>query len=222
MPFNDFKSTIKEVINEEDIVEISISTRPDCINEKYLEFLSRVKNTYNIDITIELGLQSANYNSLIKVNRGHTLAEYIDASLKIKRYDLRNCTHLILNLPWDSDIDVVESAKVVSALGVDGVKLHALYIMDNTSLGQMYKEGQFEIISKEDYIKRVILFLEYLDPQIIVQRVIGRAPEEHALFVNWDESWWKIRDEIVATMERENTKQGNKFDYLDGKGIKRF
>lgn len=221
MAFEDFKSSIKEAIIE-DIVGISISTRPDCINDQYLEFLKEIKETYNLEITIELGLQTVNYKSLEKINRGHGLAEYIDAVLRIKKYGLRNCTHLILNLPWDEEIDAIENAKVVSALGVDEIKLHALYIVDGTKLGELYKSGEISLISSEEYKERVITFLEYLDPNIAVQRIIGRAPEENLLFVNWNQSWWKIRDEIVEAMESKGSTQGIKFDYLNGKGLKSF
>lgn len=221
LPFEDFKSAIGDTL-EEDIVGISISTRPDCISDKHLEYLSLIKEKHNLDITIELGLQSVNYHSLIKINRGHTLGEYIDTAIKLKKYGLRNCTHLILNLPWDNDIDVIENAKIVSALGVDEIKLHALYIVEGTVLGELYKRGEISLISKDEYIERVITFLEYLDPDIIIQRIIGRAPEENLLFVNWNESWWKIRDEIVAIMEERNTRQGIKFDYLNGKALKNF
>lgn len=219
MPFNDFKNSIEQALIE-DIVGISISTRPDCINDKYMSYLSELKNQYNLEITVELGLQTANYHSLKKINRGHGLAEYIDASLKLKKYNLRNCTHLILNLPWDNEIDVIENAKIVSSLGVEDIKLHALYILEETALGREYALGNIKLISKEEYMERVIIFLEYLDPSIIIQRIIGRAPEENSLFVNWNESWWKIRDDIVALMESRKTTQGIKFDYLDGKGIK--
>lgn len=221
LPFNNFKECIEEALID-DIVGISISTRPDCINDKYLDYLSKIKDKYNIDITIELGLQTVNYLTLKKINRGHTLGEYIDASIRIKKYNLRNCTHIILNLPWDNSVDVVENAKILSALGIEEIKLHALYIVDGTSLGDLYKRGEISLISKEEYIERVILFLEHLDPNIVVQRVIGRAPEENLLFVNWNESWWKIRDEIVSIMESRNTTQGSKFNYLNGKGIKKF
>lgn len=221
MPIDYFKSVINETL-EEDIVGISISTRPDCISDEHLEYLSFIKEKYNKEITLEVGLQTVNYHSLIKINRGHTLGEYIDAALKLKKYGLRNCTHLILNLPWDDEIDVIENAKIISALGVEEVKLHALYIVDKTVLGEMYKRGEISLISKDEYVERVITFLEYLDPKIIVQRVIGRAPEENLLFVNWNESWWKIRDEIVSIMEQKNTKQGAKFDYFSGKALKRF
>ena len=221
MALDNFKSFIKEAIME-DIVAVSISTRPDCINDKYLLFLEEIQNNMGIDVIIELGLQSVNYNSLVKINRGHTLAEFIDAVIRIKAHNLRVCTHLILNLPWDSMRDVVENAKIMSALGVDEVKLHSLYIVENTVIAEQYKNGEIDIISKEEYINRVITFLEYLDPKIVIQRIMGRAPEENSLFVNWSESWWKIRDEIVNKMVEENRFQGSKFSYLNGKALKTF
>ncbi len=221
LPIKDFKSTIEDTIGE-DIVGISISTRPDCINDEHLEYLSYIKEKHKLHVTIELGLQSVNYHSLMKINRGHSLGEYIDTAIKLKKYGIRNCTHLILNLPWDDDVDVIENAKIVSALGVEEIKLHALYIVEGTVLGDMYKRGEISLISKEEYMERVIRFLEYLDPNIIIQRIIGRAPEENLLFVNWNESWWKIRDEIVSLMEERNTRQGIKFNYLNGKALKKF
>lgn len=221
MPLEDFKKYVEESIVE-DVVGISISTRPDCVNDDYLEYLSHVKNKYNQEVTIELGLQTVNYHTLKKINRGHTLAELIDAVIRNKRYGIRTCVHLILNLPWDNMDDVIENAKILSALGVEEVKLHGLYIVEETELGQMYKDGEVSIISKKEYQERVITFLEYLDEDIVVQRIIGRAPEENSLFVNWDESWWKIRDEIVAEMEKRETKQGVKCNYLNGSAIKKF
>lgn len=219
LPFDDFKLYVEDAI-QEDIVGISISTRPDSVNDQYLEYLQEISEKHNLEITVELGLQTVNYHSLEKINRGHSLGEYIDAAIKLKKYGLRNCTHLILNLPWDDQLDVVENAKVLSALGVEEIKLHALYILDDTSLGDMYKKGEIELISKEEYMERVILFLEYLDSQVVVQRIIGRAPSENSLFVNWNESWWKIRDTITSTMEERDSYQGKMFDYLNGKALK--
>ena len=219
MPLESFKKYIEESIVD-DVVGISISTRPDCINDEYLEYLDYIKKRYDLEITIELGLQTVNYHTLKKINRGHTLAEFLDAVIRNKRYGIRTCAHLILNLPWDDMDDTIENAKILSALGVEEVKLHGLYILDKTELGNMYKSGEISIISKEEYKERVIKFLEYLDEEIVVQRIIGRAPEENSLFVNWNESWWKIRDEIVSDMEKRQTRQGIKCDYLNGKALK--
>lgn len=221
MPLDKFKEYIKEAIVD-DVVGISISTRPDCIRKEYLDFLERVSKQENIDITIELGLQTVNYHSLVKINRGHTLAEYIDAVNLIKSYGFRVCTHIILNLPWDDMLDVIENAKILSALRTDEVKLHSLYIVDKTLMAREYLNKDFEMISKDEYVKRVINFLLYLNPEIVIQRLLGRAPEENTLFVNWDTSWWKIRDEIVETMDKNNLKQGDLYNYLNGSALKIF
>jgi len=221
MGFESFKSAILEAL-QPDIVELSISTRPDCLRDNYLQFLSDIKYNRGIDITIELGLQTVNYHSLRKINRGHGLAEFIDAVLMAKRYGIRICAHMILNLPWDDLEDVEEGARILSALGVDEVKLHSLYLMEGTLMAAQYANGELQLHSRDEYIKRVITFLELLDPEIVVQRIIGRAPEEGSVFVNWQESWWKIRDEIIHRMREENTRQGRRFDYLDGKALKIF
>ncbi|WP_069649066.1 TIGR01212 family radical SAM protein [Caloranaerobacter ferrireducens] len=221
MDIDSFKKNITESILE-DIVEIDISTRPDCISDKYLEFLEEIKNDYGVNITIELGLQTVNYHTLKKINRGHTLAEFIDSVIRIKSFGFEICTHLILNLPWDTMDDVIENAKILSALSVDQVKLHSLYVVENTPLAKLYKEGRIQIISKDEYVLRVINFLEYLKPDIVVQRLIGRAPEDNALFVNWNTSWWKIKEEIINKMIELKTFQGKKCSYLNGSALKKF
>lgn len=206
MPIDKFKEAVKESLID-DVVGVSISTRPDCLGEEYLDFLEEINKNYFV--TVELGLQTSNYHSLKKLNRGHTLAEFIDACIKLKKRNINICAHIIIGLPWDIDLDVIETAKILNALGVDEVKIHALYIVDDTVLGDMYKKGEIKTISLEDYKRKVILFLRYLNNDIIVERIIGRAPSENSLFCNWDTSWWKIRDDIVKIMQENNYCQGD-------------
>ncbi len=216
-----FKKYVKDAI-QEDIVEISISTRPDCISDSYLEFLSAIKQENNINISFELGLQTVNYHTLKKINRGHSLAEFIDSIIRIKPHGFDVCAHVILDLPWDNIEDAIECSKILSALSVEQVKLHSLYIVENTLFEKMYRNNEITMLSKEEYINRVVAFLEHLRPDVVIQRVIGRAPEENTLFVNWNTSWWKIRDEILEKMEEMKTYQGKKCDYLNGKAIRKF
>jgi radical SAM protein (TIGR01212 family) len=209
MKIEKFKSFINDAVMD-NIVEIAISTRPDCISDEVLEYLNHIKNHHHVNITVELGLQTANYHTLKNINRGHTLAEFIDAVLRIKRYDFDICTHVILNLPGDTILDTIETAKILSVLKTDQVKIHSLYIMEDTEMGRAYKNNEIKIISKDEYVERVIVFLEHLDKDITVQRLLGRAPEEKSLFVNWGMSWWKIKDEILSKMESEKRYQGSK------------
>ncbi len=219
MSIEDFKNYINQGLIE-DIVEISVSTRPDCLMEEHLEYLKSVKDSKNINITIELGLQTTNYHTLEKINRGHSLAEFVDSVLRTKKYDFEVCVHLIPNLPYDNMTDVIEMAKMMSVLKVDFVKLHALFLVNGTKMSEEVEKGEIELLSLEDYKERVKVFLSYLSPDIYIQRIIGRAPKLETSFVNWSTSWWKIRDDIEAEMLRDNIYQGKYFNYTNGYATK--
>ncbi|MFO7814269.1 MAG: TIGR01212 family radical SAM protein [Halanaerobiales bacterium] len=224
LPIETLKKYVKEAAQVENIVEVCFSTRPDCISDNYLKELNNLleENNLDINLTLELGLQTVNYHTLKNINRRHTLGEFIDGVLRAHKYDIKIGVHLILNLPGDGIDDVIENAKVLSALNVDNIKLHALYIRKNSQFAEMYKNGEIELENKEDYINRVLTFLEYLSPDIAVQRLLGRAPEDETLFVNWGKHWAQIHQMILNRMDRTNFKQGSKFDYLDGKALKNF
>ncbi len=221
MPLDEFIRYISEA-QIENIVEISVSTRPDCIRDDYMSFLKEFSDRTGIAVSVELGLQTVNYKTLRTINRGHTLAEFIDAVLTINKYGFDICTHLILNLPWDNMEDVKECARIISALRIKQVKLHSLYIVKDTPMAEMYLNGEFDMGTYMDYVERVICFLEHLSPEIIIQRVIGRAKEEHTVFANYGSSWWKIKDTIDYEMNKRHTYQGRLCTYLGGSALKKF
>ena len=215
MPLENFQEAVIRAAKE-NVVGIDISTRPDCITEKHLEILKNISEEYGTDISIELGLQSVNGRTLEIINRGHGLAEFIDAVLTIKKFGFDVCAHLILDLPWDSVCDVTDAAKILSALKITYVKLHSLYVVKNTKFASMYESGEITLLGAEEYAKRCVLFLKYLSPDIVVQRIVGRVPEEDSITANDGKSWWKIRDRILEIMEQENAHQGVLCNYLGG------
>ena len=206
LPLAQFKENL-EAVAEEDIVGVSISTRPDCVDDAYL---SAAKEIFpGKSITFELGLQSANEKTLKVINRGHGTREFIDAAHQIKDKGLRLTVHMILDLPWDSREDVLRGAELLARVGADEVKIHNLYVAKHTKLADMYEAGTFVPLSMEEFMERVILFLEHLPPETVIGRLLGRAPEEDVLFANWNRSWYYIRDEIVRRMIEENRPQGH-------------
>lgn len=221
MPINDFKKAMLEACVE-DVVAVYVSTRPDCIAKEYLEVLADMKAKKGVDVVVETGLQTVNYHTLQKLNRGHTLAEFIDAIVNIKAFGLESCAHYIVDLPFDDRLDVIEGAKILGALKVEQVKCHSLFILEDTKLGQMYKDGIIKPVSLEEYIERLVLFLEHLPSNTVVQRLVGRAPEERSLFCNFGLSWWKIKDMLENKMQTEKRYQGNKANYLNGKSVRDF
>lgn len=205
LSLEDFKNNINECCME-NIVEIYISTRPDCLQDPYLDFLEEINR--KIPVTLEIGLQTANYRTLKEINRGHGTAEFVDAVIRAHKRNIRVCAHIILNLPYDDLLDNIETAHLLNALSVEEVKLHALYLLKNTKMGKLYEAGEIKVCDVSEYKYRCIQFLRHLDSKIVVQRIIGRAPEENSLFCNWNSSWWKIRDDIIKEMEDNNYYQG--------------
>lgn len=221
LPLEDFKAYM-EAGCLDSVVGLAIATRPDCISDAYLDVLKEIETNYGKDIYIELGLQTVNYKTLETINRGHSMAELIDAVLRIKRYGFNVTVHMILNLPWDTMEDTIEGAKILSALGVDQVKLHALYLVNNTLMAKWYQEGQFQLISAEEYVDRVIAFLRYLHPDIVLQRLVGRAPEDNTIFTNWSMGWWRVQDMIDQKMIDNDWHQGDLCNYLNGRAVRKF
>ena len=201
-PLEKFREYLQEAIVP-DVVALYISTRPDCLNNGYFEAMKDIKEKHGVDIVVEIGLQTVNYHTLKTLNRGHGLAEFIDSVIRAKKYDIGTCAHMIIDLPMDNMEDVVEGAKILSAVGVNQVKSHSLYILKDTKLGSLYTRGIIQPVTMDEYIERIITFLEYLSPEIVIQRLIGRAPEERTLFSGWNTSWWKIVDMIEEKMTRK-------------------
>jgi radical SAM protein (TIGR01212 family) len=219
MALDKFEMYMKEAASYQDIVEISISTRPDCINDAYLDVLASLKEHYHVNINIELGLQTVNYHTLKSMNRGHSLAEFIDAVLRINRYPFTICSHVILNLPEDTIEDAVETAKILSVLPIHIVKVHSLYIAKQSMLGVLYSRNEVSICSKEEYYNRLKQFLEHLRADIALERLFSRIPAKDALFSNWDTSWWKLKDEFELFMQKSDSFQGKCFNYTNGSGL---
>jgi len=211
-PVKKLKELYDSAISD-DIVILDVSTRPDLASEETLELLESYKE--KLDVIIEFGLQTANFWTLKKLNRGHTLAEFIDAVIRAKKHGLEVVAHVIVNLPWDTMTDVIETAKILSALSVDGVKIHSLYVVEGTALGKMYKKGLIQICDLHEYIERVITFLEFLDPEIVIHRLVADPPKEGTLFANWGLPKIEIINRIEKKMKEENRLQGGRFNYLN-------
>lgn len=222
LPLEQLMAYMREAGNVDNIVEICLSTRPDCIRRDYLEAMADFREKTGIQVSLELGLQTVNYHTLRAVNRGHGLAEFLDAVLTIAPYHFPVCVHMILNLPGDTMEDAKEAAKILSALPVSMVKLHSLYIPKKSVLYQEYRNGRISICAKEEYLERLAEFIALLRPDIAVERLFARIPEKDSAFCNWGHSWWKLMDEWKALMEEKQYVQGIHCDYLNGAALNRW
>ncbi|NPA52214.1 MAG: TIGR01212 family radical SAM protein [Aquificae bacterium] len=184
-PVDKLKDLYDKALEYEEIIGISIGTRPDTVPDEVLDLIA----TYTVEkpeIWIEYGLQTANPKTLRNINRAHGVAEFIDAVLRTKkRPHIKICAHLIVGLPGDEYEDYIESAKLIASLPIDGIKIHPLHIVKHTVMEKQYKNGEINLLSMEEYAKIVADMFEYLPKDIIVHRLTGEAPEEELIAPSW-------------------------------------
>lgn len=189
------------------VVAVYISTRPDCISQAHVSAMKSIMEK-GLDVVVELGLQSINENTLSFINRGHGVDAFTKAAVLLKKEGIGTGAHVIIDFPSDSKDDVIACARYLSDLGIDQVKCHSLYILEGTELGELYHQGRFIPLDLEAFLERTISFLEVLSPRIIIQRLLGRAPEERVLYANFGMSWWRVLAILEERMKAEGRFQG--------------
>ncbi len=186
-----------------EIVGISVSTRPDLVSEPVLELLDEIAE--QVHVWLELGVQSFHYRSLVKIRRFHGIAESIDAILRAQKHRVEVVTHIILGLPGETTAEIIETARILSALGVDGVKMHHLYVVKNTPLERIYRAGNLKVFeTPQDYAYVAALFIAHLSPKIVVHRLAGRAPSDMLVAPEWTANKFLP----IQAIENELKKQG--------------
>lgn len=180
-------SIYKEALSFDDIVEISIGTRPDCLGEDVIRRLSELNKIK--PVTVELGLQTIHDSTAVFINRGYFLEEFADAYKRLKEAKLSVVIHLILGLPGESKDDMRESVLYVNSLfpKPDGIKLQLLHVMKNTVLEKIYEETPeiFYNFSLEDYANFIRELVDTISEEIVIHRLTGDAPKSLLIYPLW-------------------------------------
>ncbi len=204
------------------VVGIDVGTRPDCAPDEVLDLLSSYRDR-GLEVWIEFGLQSANYETLKRINRAHGVSDLVDAVLRAKRYGLKVCVHTIVGLPGESREDFLETAKLIAALPVDGVKIHPIYVMRNTDLGRLYERGEFTPLSLEDYARYAADMLELIPRTVVVHRLTAEAEKPDLLAPDYCTYSRKLEviSAILSELKRRDSSQGSRdpfFRCIEGAG----
>ena len=205
-PVEKLKEIYDQALCFDDIVGISIGTRPDCIDEEKLRLIASYKERYMV--WIEYGLQSAHDDTLKKINRGHDVRCFEQAVHMTDRYGIKTCVHVILGLPGENRDMMLDTARYISSLPVHGVKIHLLYVVAGTPLSDMYKKGLFKCLDMEEYVELVVDFLELLRPDIVIQRLTGDPLKRELVAPAWAVEKERVLRMIRERLEQRDTWQG--------------
>jgi uncharacterized protein len=198
-----------EALAEEDVIGLSIGTRPDCLGPDVIELLSGYAKKYHI--WVELGLQSIHDKTLTFINRGHNCQQFLNAVNDLTGHGLNICVHIIMGLPGESDEDVLTTAKTLSALPIEGIKIHSLLALDGTMMGDMYKKGLIPMISKEKYVTLTADVLEVLQPEMVIQRLTADGYRDILLAPAWAGNKLDVLNSINKELERRDSYQGKHY-----------
>lgn len=205
---NTLKRYYETILELDNVVGLSVATRPDAISDNVLDYLTELsKKTY---LTVELGLQSIYDKTLKYINRGHDLECFVECFNKLKKCNINVVVHIINGLPYETSDMMVETAKFLNELGVEGIKIHMLHILKNTKLADLYDSENFHILSKEEYIDIVIRQLEYLDENVVIHRITGDPCVDDLIEPKWLVKKFCVLNDIDKEMARRNTYQGIK------------
>jgi len=210
LPLPDLKKIFDTALDHPDVIGLSVGTRPDCLPDEALDLLGEyVKQGY--EIWLELGQQSIHYHTTERINRRHGLAELASAIRRARERGILNLVFLIFGLPYETPSEMVETAKVVSEIGADAVKLYPMLVMKNTRLTKEYALGQYRPISQTEYTKIVADFLEHLSPHILIQRVSKDCGLDGKDAPHWNTHRFIIGPRVEKILQIRGTRQGSKY-----------
>jgi len=208
-PVNRLKEAYDPVLEFEDIVGISIGTRPDTIDKEKLKLISSYMD--GREVWIEYGLQSIHNKTLKMMNRGHAFADFLQAVRITRQFKLPVSAHVILGLPGETKADMMETAKTLAGLKIEGIKLHVLHILKGSMLEKLYNEGNIKLLEQDEYVELVCAFLKHLPPDIIVQRLTGQGSREDHIAPLWALDKLGTINRILAVIASEAKQSKSSF-----------
>ncbi|MCK4361577.1 MAG: TIGR01212 family radical SAM protein [Bacteroidales bacterium] len=210
-PLDKLRNIYHEALKYPEVIGLVIGTRPDCIDDKKLEFFSELSKKYYV--IIEYGIESCYDKTLERVNRGHSFEQSVKAITKTAQKGIKTGAHIIFGLPGETKQEMLDEADILSELPLNNIKFHQLQIIKDTEMAKEYREKpeNFSLFSLDEYIDFIITFLERLTPDIVIERFAGEVPPRFLSGPNWG----LIRnDQILNLIEKKlyekNTWQGRR------------
>ncbi len=178
------KSKYDASLIDDRIVGLSVATRPDCINEDIAKLLSSYMDKYQV--SVELGLQTANDNIGKILKRHYTSVQFSKAVEILRKYNIEVVAHIMVGLPNETEDDIIKTVNFINSHDIQGIKIHSTYIVKNTILEKMYESGEYTPITLEYYLNQLSYIITHIKPNFIIHRITGDAPKDLLIAPEWN------------------------------------
>ncbi len=205
-PVEELREKYEIILKQDGVVGLSIATRPDCLPDDVVEYLAELnERTYLI---VELGLQTIHEKTAELINRAHDYSCYVEGVNKLRKHNIEVVSHIINGLPQETPEMMLETAKAVANLDVQGIKIHLLHLLHKTPMVKQYEKGLLELMDFDTYVNLVADQLEILPPDMVIHRLTGDGPIDLLIGPMWSAKKWKVLNRIEAELKRRNSWQG--------------
>jgi len=205
-PLPILKEKFEAILALPQVVGLSIATRADCLADDVIEYLAELnERTY---LWMELGLQSMHDVTAKRINRGHDLLTFEENFRKLQNRGIRTCVHIINGLPGESVEMMQQTAQYVADIKADGIKIHLLHVLKNTSMANLLANNKLALMEKDTYCKLVANQLAILPPECIVQRITGDGALDDLIGPLWSLKKFDVINTIDKILFAENSFQG--------------
>lgn len=215
-PAEKLRALYDEALAEEDVIGLSIGTRPDCLSDGALALIRSYAERHHV--WLEFGLQSFHDRTLRAINRGHDAEAFREAVRRAGGGPILLCVHIIVGLPGESHEEILETAREIARLPIDGIKIHSLLALEGTVLGERYRRGELELMAREAYVEAVSDILEVLPPEMVIQRLTADGYRDILLGPDWAKNKLAVLGAIDRELERRDSWQGKRYE-VPGPGM---
>lgn len=205
-PVERLKQIYDKGVSHPDVVGLSIGTRPDCVDAEKLDLIASYKEKHLV--WMEYGIQSVHNRTLDFINRGHSFEDFANAVELTQKRGINICAHVIIGLPGETKSDILQTAKTIADMGVNGVKIHLLCVLKNTELENLYNAEQISLLPMDEYVETVCDFLELLPPSVTIHRLAGNGLQKLLIAPEWLGEKFKVLNMIDKELERRGSRQG--------------
>ena len=205
-PVGYLERLFRPVIMRDDIAVLSIATRPDCLEDDKLELLAGLAEIK--PVWVELGLQTIHPKTAELINRGYDTECYDEAVKKLRSIGISVITHMIIGLPHESRDDILKTAEHIGKTGSDGIKLQLLHVLENTRLAEMYRRGEFDVLSENEYISLVADIISILPENTVIHRLTGDGNKKELIAPKWSGDKRRVLNLINHELKIRNIIQG--------------
>lgn len=208
-PLSQLKALYEEALQVDDIVGIVIGTRPDCVSDELLDYLAELnQRTF---VLVEYGIESANNDTLLRINRGHSFEQSQEAIQRTHQRGLLTGAHIILGLPGEDAAESLRQASIISSLPIDILKIHQMQIIRGTRLAEEFAANPFHIYTVDEYIKLIAEYIQRLRPDLILERFVSQSPKELLIAPHWGLKNYEFTNLLVNYLKQNKIYQGQFF-----------